>query len=386
MNMKKSTKTSIRLLAAVATIALVPLFGTVACSAEGSIDDDGGDYHHLAVGQVLTRQPGYEIFRDFAGLVASRQVSSLAFEQAGELAHILVDEGDRVVAGQLLAELDTRLLQAQRDDLAARRQEIEAQLTLNQLNRQRVENLRGKGFAADQQIDELEAERKSLNAQMSQIAAELAANTTRLDQSVLVAPFDGAISQRLADTGVVVAAGKPLLTVLESRGMEARVGVPVRLLGDLSVGDPVEIRVAGRPVEGRIIALGNDVTRATLTVPIRVALPNDGLWLDGDQAYLRLPELVSESGYWVPMAALTDGMRGLWNVYVMDPLPATQAGKSLYVLKSRDVRVLWADQEKAFINGALATGEWVVAGGLQRLVPGQQVRRSATADRATNKG
>lgn len=346
------------------------------CSVEANVDEGRNDYHHLAAGSRLTAESSYVIQREFAGLVAPRQDTQLAFELGGELAALRVDEGDRVSAGQVLAELDTRLLRAQRDDLVARRQEIQARLDLNGLNSERIVELQGKGFAADQQMDELDTERRALTAQLARLAAELDANATRLDQSVLKAPFDGAISARLADRGAVVAAGSPVLVVLEDQGMEARVGVPVRLLGDVSAGDPVTVRVGVQVLQGRVLAIGSDVTRATLTVPVRIALPDTAVAVPGDQAYLGLDEVMEESGYWIPVSALTDGLRGLWNVYVMAPEEGAVV-EPLYRIQARDVRVIWAEEERAFVRGALADGEWVVSAGLHRLVPGQQVRLDA---------
>jgi hypothetical protein len=75
----------------------------------------------------------------------------------------------------------------------------------------------------------------------------------------------------------------------------------------------------------------------------------------------------------VPLSALTDGLRGLWNIYPLQP----QAEPGLYKLQSRDVQVLHATATDAFVTGALADGERVLSTGLQRLVPGQIVKLAA---------
>jgi RND family efflux transporter MFP subunit len=374
--MTKSTPTAHVLRTLTGLVAAVALVG---CSADAGIESTEAGYFHLARGSQLVAAAGFEVPREFAGLVAPRQSTELAFERAGELAEIRVDEGDTVAAGQVLAELDTRLLQSQKDDLLAQRLDLEAQLELNAANRQRADELLTRGFTADQRIDELETERRSLSARLDRLAAELDANSTRLEQSRLVAPFAGAISRRLADRGAVVSPGTPILTVLEDLGMEARVGVPVRMLDQIEVGKEYPVRIRGQRIPATVLAVGSDVTRATLTVPVRLALPEGHGTVAGDQAYLVVGEAIEEQGFWVPMEALTDGMRGLWNVYVMVPGSGTPS-EPLYTLESRDVRVMWADEQRAFVRGAIAAGELLVDGGLHRLVPGQRVRLDTTAE------
>ena len=355
-----------------AVIALVAAAALVvaACGGDASaVADTETPYRHQVSALTLAAEHGYVIPREFAGLVAPRQNSVLAFEQSGEIDMLAVDEGDPVTAGQLLATLDTRLLRAERDSLSARVRDLEARLDLNAANRRRFDELKTRGFAADQDIDELDADRRSLEAQLAGVQAELQANRTRVDQSQLVAPFDGAVARRLRDEGTVVAAGTAVFEILESAGMEVRAGVPVRLIEELAVGDRARLRVDGREVQGTVLAIGTDVTRATLTVPVRIGLPETLSAVAGDQAWLVIDEPVSDSGFWVPMTALTGGIRGLWNVYVV-----ASAEDGGWTIEARDVRVAWADDERAFVRGAVADGERVVAAGLHRLVPGQRVR------------
>jgi len=92
--------------------------------------------------------------------------------------------------------------------------------------------------------------------------------------------------------------------------------------------------------------------------------------VSGAQAYLKLSETVDGTGVWLPLTALTEGIRGLWNVYVLIPITDSE----LFRIETRDVQISYANTEDAFVSGALADGEWVVATGLQRLVPGQTVR------------
>ncbi|MFK7956264.1 MAG: efflux RND transporter periplasmic adaptor subunit [Lysobacterales bacterium] len=315
----------------------------------------------------LTSQSRYEVDREFAGLVMPAQSTDLGFELGGKIASLTVNEGEHVSSGSVVAALDVQLLRDRRDELRAQKQEITASISLNRLNNKRIVDLESRGFASRQRADELHTEHETLLARNAQVNAALNTNQTRIDKSTLVAPFDGVISDRFVDVGAVVTAGSPVLRLLQSSRAEARIGVPVRLLGSLSVGKLVKLSVGGQITQGQIITVGQDVTQATLTVPVRVALAPDAPAVYGDQAYLTLRETVEQSGFWVPLEALTEGMRGLWNVYV------AKADGDDYEIEARDVRLLHADGARAFINGAVTHGEALVQSGLHRLVPGQRV-------------
>ncbi len=324
---------------------------------------------------LAKEQSSFTIQREFAGLVLPRQSTDVGFERAGEVVTIAVDEGDVVTAGQLVAALDTELLDTERRELEAQLDELAARVDLNASNLRRALELETKGFAAEQEIDELTAEKATLTANQARVEAALAANAERLDQSALVTPFGGTVSRRFVDGGTVVAAGAPVLRIIESGTLEARVGVPVRIHDRFERGDRVELRAAGRRYEGTILGIGNDVTRATLTVPLRIGFVGDGIAVPGDQAWIAFDDDVPNTGFWVPETALTDGLRGLWNIYTVAP---TTDGESA-TIEQRDVRILYAEEGRTFVTGALADGEQIVASGLQRLVPGQQVRINTPA-------
>lgn len=338
----------------------------VACSPEPASQPT---YHHRVDPLTVNRQDNYQVTRSFTGIVAAQQQAELGFELAGKLTRIPVDEGDRVKKSQVLAALDTALLAREQDELKAQLREAEAQLTLVQQNLERIDTLNKKGYASAQQQDELTSERQVLKASLERLSAALAANQTRLDKSLLRAPFDAVVSRRYVDVGAVVDAGTAVLRLLEDAPMEARIGLPIKLLGQVAVGETVNLQTARTTLLGTVLSIGSDVDNSTRTVPIRVRLPARTPVVDGELIDLRLPEMVQKAGFWVPMTALTDGLRGLWNVYVLVPADETER----YRLQARDVQIIHADLERVFVSGALSDGERIAKAGLQRLAPGQTV-------------
>ncbi|MEM9657248.1 MAG: biotin/lipoyl-binding protein, partial [Planctomycetota bacterium] len=72
----------------------------------------------LAVNTIVaTTETSVQQTRDFSGIVAARRSSDLSFERPGRVVQVLVSEGDRVEAEQLLAQLDRRLLEKKKTDL-----------------------------------------------------------------------------------------------------------------------------------------------------------------------------------------------------------------------------------------------------------------------------
>lgn len=341
-----------------------------ACGSPSEPDTSASTYLHLAEVAPAQESNEFQIKREFAGLVVARQTTSLGFELSGKVSEVYADEGDPVDAGQIIARLDTELLDIRGRELQAQILDVVAQQELNALEVERVLALRTKGFTSEAREDQLTTQAQTLAANLEQLKAAAEANESRIRKSQLIAPYAGVVSRRLVDAGTVVNAGQPLVTLLDGGGYEARVGIPVKALGGVKLGASASVAVNGARFEGTVIGVGSDVTPGSLTVPVRIALPQNPRFVVGDQAYLQLAEVVAENGYWLPTTALTDGIRGLWNVYVAVP----HEGQDRFLLEARDVEVVHAGTQRSYVRGALAPDELVVQGGLHRLTPGQSVR------------
>jgi hypothetical protein len=86
--------------------------------------------------------------------------------------------------------------------------------------------------------------------------------------------------------------------------------------------------------------------------------------ITGDLVSLTIDIPMSGQGAWIPISALASGVRGLWTLYIVDENQTIQ---------TRLVSIVYADETKAFVTGAINQGEQVVISGIHRLVPQQQV-------------
>jgi RND family efflux transporter MFP subunit len=319
-------------------------------------------------------QDHFAVEHEFTGTVVALQHDDTGFELGGTLADVRVREGDHAAKGAVLAELDTQLLDAERRQLEATRDETAARARLVDANLSRETRLKRSGFAAEQRIDELRAEQAALAATLARIAANIEANGVRAAKSRLLAPFDAIVTRRYRDAGAPIVPGTPILRLMDAGAPEIRVGVPARLAAGLAPGSPAEVLIDGVGHAAHVLARGGDIDPVTRTQTVRLALADPTHAAAGELVGLRLVEEVPGNGAWLPAGALTEGLRGLWVVYALVP----QDG-GLYRVEQRDVSVLQADDERVFVSGALAAGELVVGAGLQRIVPGQQVRLAAAA-------
>ncbi|QSX39733.1 efflux RND transporter periplasmic adaptor subunit [Shewanella cyperi] len=318
--------------------------------------------------QVLEAQNHYEQTLEFSGTVRAGNTTGVGFELGGKLSQLMADSGDKVQAGQVLARLDTQLLDAELRELEASLAQNSADLALAQATLKRSETLNEKGYASGQQLDELRGQLASLEAGRARLQAARDAIKLKLDKSSLIAPFEGTISIRHFNLGEVLPQGQPVFTLIQSGNPQAHVGVPAELARSLSVGSALDVRVGNTHYQARLEGISAALNPLTRTVGLRLALPGDVALLNGEILYLNLSQQINTPGYWVPMSALTDGLRGLWNLYVV-----VRNDQGEYRVERRDVEILYTDKDRAYLTGALGDKEAYIPQGLHKLVVGQQV-------------
>ena len=310
----------------------------------------------------------YEVKRLFIGRVSASQQANLSFETPGKVESIWVDQGDRVEQGQPLAQLDISLLTTERSELSAQLKDTNVQLTLAQTKLQRQRNLIAKGFVAQQQLDEFESRVNRLAAAATRLRASLSANAIRLDKAVLKAPFTGVVSQRFVDAGMVVDPSHIAFQVIDQGGVELNVGIPAQLVPALVTGNQYPVEIAGRETMASYVAASAHIDLATQTVPVRFAL-SDVNARDGQMGIVSITEVHHSVGYWIPVDAVTEGMRGSWVVYGLN----ARDGKSnlTKTIQRSAIEILHVNDDQLYVKADLPRA--IMAGGLHKVVPGQVV-------------
>jgi RND family efflux transporter MFP subunit len=303
------------------------------------------------------------------GRLHAARRSALGFERQGKLISVRVDDGDTVAAGQVLAELDTSTLERRRRELVAKRESTKARLELARRTERRQQRLVEQGHASEQRYDEARLDARALAAQVDELSAAIAGIDLDIAKSSLQAPFAGRVQSRTLDEGAVVAPGEPVLTLMETRRLEARVGIPADKTGDLDLGESYPLRVDGTIFRGRLSSLSPDMAAETRTVTAVFDLGAPAAGAIGELVRLRLTKTVKGRGYWLPRGALSEDIRGLWSVYTLVPVPDGEGFK----LQRESVEVVETDGNRVFARGSLDPGRRIVAEGVNRVVPGQRV-------------
>lgn len=305
----------------------------------------------------------------YVGEIEAARSNALGFERGGTLTTILVDEGDWISEGDILARLDTSLLEARRAELEARQSGLDAQIALARLTFDRQSELREMGHASEQIYDQARFGVDQLIAGRLEVEAGLLAVTADLAKSVLIAPFDGQVTSRSADEGAIMAAGTPVLGLIEARRPQLRVGVPAVIAADLALGQTVRVTTDRGVADGAIAVIRPDIDRTTRSQMLLIDLPEGSAPAFGQVAELLLDREIEMSGFWVPVDALRESARGLWSV-----LTVIDAEEDAQVV-AEVVEILFLEDDLAFVRGTLRDGAEIISTGAHRLVPGGLVAR-----------
>jgi RND family efflux transporter MFP subunit len=347
--------------AALTLVAATALLG--ACSKPVPSEEPVRAVKVLTVGVEGMRSGG-----EFAGEVRARVESRLGFRVGGKIVRRQVELGQRVKAGEVLAQLDPQDYQ-----LAA--QAAKAQVTAAATNRdlaaadfKRYKELRDQNFISGAELERRDATLKAAQAQLDQATAQGSAQGNQAAYTTLVADVSGVVTAVEAETGQVVAAGTPVVRIAQDGPRDVVFAVPEDKVAQMTIGSGVNVRSWGaqttlRGVVRELAASADPVTR---TFGVKVSLPaKDALALGATVTVL--PQALERSGVQViklPTSALRqDGQSSA--VWVLDTASMT--------VKLQPIQVATADGNDVVVSAGLQPGMQVVSAGVHVLSPGQKV-------------
>lgn len=360
-------------------LATLPLL-LVACSKEAvPVGDDSastspGAAMAVTVARVRTREITKGV--TVSGAIAPVEEMLLGVELSGlRVTELRVDVGEQVHRGQVLLELDRRMLDSELAQADAALREAEAGAALARANLARGQNLAKDRFISATQLDELRAARTQSEARAGTARAIRDSAALRRSFTELRAPADGIISKRLAQPGQVVASGGELLRMIKDGRLEWRAELPVAQLTSIKPGDSIELITAnGTPVPGRVRAVSPGVDTATRTGTVYADLPAPAGLATGTYLEGRIHTSLAQATT-APAAAvvLRDGFPTLFVIGRDGLAHATRVRTGAKV-----------DQDIELLDGP-KIGEQVVVIGAGFLADGDKVRVVPSADAASSK-
>jgi RND family efflux transporter MFP subunit len=317
---------------------------------------------------------------EISGTLAPRSRVPVKPKLPGTLERVLVDIGDAVRAGQTIATIDRREIDAQVDASVAAvavakaaLETAEASLANAVLENDRAKNLFDKGALPRQRLDSANTANRASVAQRDLATANLAQANAALrrarevqSNSTVTSPVTGFIVERNYDAGATPG-DKPIVVVADLREMKLEAGVSELEAGRLRVGMKANVSVQAKPGQafsGQLAAIAPEVDERNRHFKIDVRVPNDGrTLLSGMFASARIVEATTANAILVPKEAVAtrDGKRIVQKVQG-DTITIVEVVEGL------------ADGGRVQISKGLAAGDTVLADARRQIATGAKVR------------
>lgn len=289
---------------------------------------------------------------DAQGEIIAQKLSQVSPKFSGTIDNVLVEEGDIVKQGQVLATLDNAQAEQSTQISEAEVYEAKIRLAKAQSDLERIKPLVEIDAISRQEADNYEVARAGAEAALAAATARQQSQHISLNNTKIVAPVGGIIQSKKAQVGMG-ASGEPLFTIVADGALDWQASLRPEVVQALQIGAPAWVQIGSQIVEGQVRRIGATTAQGR-EVQVRVALPQGagylGMYVRGKFAIGQI-----EAGA-VPISALmnSDGKDYVWQIIKKD-------GKS--VVKKTLVQVLERNSEKAVVRGLDATMQIVREGG-----------------------
>jgi RND family efflux transporter MFP subunit len=177
------------------------------------------------------------------GTLEAVKQSTLSAQANGRIAQLLVQAGDKVRAGQVLAVVDDRDTQAGLERSQAGLVRAQAELRNAETHAQRTRELRNQGFISQSALDMAETQLQSAKAATQQARAGQTQSQLAQGHTRLTAPYDGFVLSTHAEVGDLAFAGKPIVTVYAPQPLRAVTHVPASRAAMATQASKVELQL-----------------------------------------------------------------------------------------------------------------------------------------------
>lgn len=388
-------------------VALAILFLT-ACSGPYSEQKAAakGEAAALAVRAVRVATVPLPSVVSANGELFAEELANISTKVPGRVTKLTVDLGSLVKTGEVLAELEKDDYQYRVRQAEAQVEQIRARLALANLNTDVVdpertamvkearanleesrivyettERLAAEGVVSRIEFERARARKQGLEARVQsalsevlQMASQLSERRAQLDlarqqlaDTVIRAPFDGAITRRVASIGEYLATNAPVVTLVRQHPLRVRLEVPERFAAQIHRGQAIDIRLEGSTLTrtGRVMRLSPSIEAQNRSLTVEGEIPNqDGRLRPGSFVEGSITVDSAATGITVPAAAVVS-FAGVERVYLVKN-------------GTLDDRVVKSGRrlpdERVEILTGLKEGDEVVAQASEKMAKGRKVR------------
>ncbi|MBB3658301.1 RND family efflux transporter MFP subunit [Rhizobium sp. BK650] len=315
---------------------------------------------------------------NYSGSVRARTEMNLGFRVNGKITERLVDIGERVKPGDILARMDSTdyqlAVKTAEANLAAAEKAVE---TADIANR-RAEQLFDKNIAPKSQVEQASLSRDQAISARDAAASALDQAKNQVSYTELKADHNGIVTTINADVGQVVGSGTPVVTVAVDGEKEVQIAVPENDIAQFKPGKTVKAGFwadSKLVLDGTVREVSGSADQQSRTFAVRVSLPNDPRVLLGMTATIEAAVGNSDTYASIPLSALAqkDGKQVVWTV-----------DRSTETVHVRGIEVADFTGDGVRIAKGLDSGDLVVAAGTQFMSENLKVKlpdqQSAAAD------
>lgn len=310
---------------------------------------------------------------DYSGSVRARTEMNLGFRIAGKVTERLVDIGQHVNEGDVLARVDPSDYELSVKSAEASLDAAERQVETVDLARKRAEQLYAKNFAPKSQLDQAVLSYDQAVATRDAARSTLAQAQNQVHYTDLKAGKAGIVTAISADIGQVVGAGTPVMTVAVDGEKEVLIAVPEMDIAGFRPGKEVKASFwsdEALTLDGKVREVAGSADPQSRTFAVRVSLPNDPRVLLGMTANVAAivgskAQLVS-----IPLTAMAekDGKHIVWTV-----------DRASDTVHPRPIKVANFTADGVAVAEGLKQGDVVVAAGTQFMTDNLKVKPSGDA-------
>jgi RND family efflux transporter MFP subunit len=340
----------------------------------------------MQIGQGQSGGASLSADQSYIGRVEAGRVSQAGFDLGGTLTQVLVNEGDQVRRGQALATIDAMRSRAAASEAEAGLNEARASRDLARSTYERLVLSEQIGGASKQQLQEAKSALSSSEASVQRLEASLSRIKVDTQKSTLRALISGQVTRRLLDEGQVVSPGQPVIEITQDDQRKIRVAIASMGQNQLSTGDRLRISLGDQSSVARVDSLSSVLNAQSQTTDLLLDLPSELNARPGDLVRVFIPTIEEPGSLVLPLESLSETVQGLWSVYVIEPEASGESGASASNGVARRVPVVITRQSDSLVevSGPLKSGDVIIANGVHRVVPGQQVRFELSKTRASS--
>lgn len=282
--------------------------------------------------------------------VEAAEAVAIRTQEAGRLFDLKLRPGDSVKTGEVLFRIDDRLLQAQLQKVLAERRLAEQELS-------RMQSLQSQQLVTDDALNQAEAE-------VNKNRADEALLRERLSYTVVRAPFDGIVSERLAEEGDIAQSYEHVFSLVSSGRYRLLADIPEQGFARIRPGMPVTVFLGNQTIEAEVSRLHPVLDSATRMGQIEVVLQMEGEHRLSSGQSLRIELALPPAPYpQVPLAAIQSDTRGSF-VWQLD-----EEGK----LMRTTIELAGQHEQQMAVRSGLQAGEYILAYSLPSLRTGMAV-------------